>query len=323
MVLRKPTQFQLNKAFLGQKTRVLYIAGTARSGSTLLADLLSQNLDALNVGELKYIWDRGLLENWKCTCQESFKNCSFWRQVMDSLSRKNHALTKVLSDFSERGKKQNTDFRIRQNLFNSSDKIKQKIQRNNVYKQILHDLYATISEHSSNACIIDNSKEAIYGAFVSQLENLDFYTIHIVRDPRSVVYSQAFKKKKQFVDEGRSFEMGTSFFESIFSWYRQNLLIEKLHAGRKNYLQIRYEDLVADPKTINHVLKKIKKWGFENNGTKSTNHSFSGNPVRLLKNQKIRKKEPSEIKIPVAQKFLLFLLALPALIKYKYLKTCL
>lgn len=247
-----------------EKIKVLYIVGTARSGSTLLGNILSDERDFINVGELKYIWDRGIIDNWQCTCQYNFNDCLFWKKIINSLSIKNCDLTKILNEFSERGIIKNKRFRIRNLVFNSSKKIKQDISNNVNYLNILNDLYSGIKKQSNSSYILDTSKDAIFSEFLSQIKNIEIYIIHIVREPKSVVYSQVFRRKKQVIDKNRSFLMGTSFWKSIESWYFQNYLIEKLHADKENYFRIKYEDIVAkgDQNKLKEVYNKIEEWGF-------------------------------------------------------------
>ena len=63
--------------------RVLYMAGTGRSGSTLLARILDRADGVVAAGELRYLWQRGLLEDRVCGCGEPFSRCPFWTEVID------------------------------------------------------------------------------------------------------------------------------------------------------------------------------------------------------------------------------------------------
>ena len=61
---------------------VIYVAGAARSGSTLLASLLGQLPAAVNVGELYFLWDRGLIGGWRCGCGDPVPDCVLWSKVV-------------------------------------------------------------------------------------------------------------------------------------------------------------------------------------------------------------------------------------------------
>src|SRR5205814_5658195 len=68
---------------LAMTVRVLYLAGTGRSGSTLLARILDRADGVFAAGELRYVWQRGVLEDRLCGCGEPFSSCPFWTEVMD------------------------------------------------------------------------------------------------------------------------------------------------------------------------------------------------------------------------------------------------
>ena len=168
---------------------------------------------------------------------------------------------------------------------------------------------------------MDSSKDAIFAEFLSQIKNIEIYIIHIVRDPRSVIYSQVFRRKIQVIDQKRSFHMGTSFSKSITAWYYQNYLIEKLHANKEKYFRIKYEDIVAegDQNKMNDVFNKIKEWGFVSTENEKQDHSFSGNPVRFSENKKlILDKKKENKKGYLFMRTMIKLTTIPGRIRYRY-----
>src|SRR5438105_15565281 len=69
--------------FIEAPTTVLFIGGEGRSGSTLLDRMLGQLPGFFSTGELREVWNRGLIENLDCGCGLSFRSCSFWTAVGD------------------------------------------------------------------------------------------------------------------------------------------------------------------------------------------------------------------------------------------------
>src|SRR5580692_3233646 len=63
-------------------TVVLYIAGTGRSGSTLLASLLGEVDGVFSAGEVRYLWQRGLAESRLCGCGVPVRECLIWSRVL-------------------------------------------------------------------------------------------------------------------------------------------------------------------------------------------------------------------------------------------------
>ena len=62
---------------------VLYIGGSGRSGSTILDSILGQFEGFMSVGEVRFIWKRGLIDDRLCSCGEAFSDCPFWTEVLD------------------------------------------------------------------------------------------------------------------------------------------------------------------------------------------------------------------------------------------------
>ena len=61
-----------------QTVDVAYIAGSGRSGSTVLALLLGKLSDFVPIGGLTNLWERGLKRNYLCGCGSHFGECPFW-----------------------------------------------------------------------------------------------------------------------------------------------------------------------------------------------------------------------------------------------------
>ncbi len=60
---------------------LLCIAGTGRNGATLLTRMLGEVPAYVAVGELGYLWDKGLIKDQECSCGLPFRSCSFWELV--------------------------------------------------------------------------------------------------------------------------------------------------------------------------------------------------------------------------------------------------
>jgi hypothetical protein len=56
----------------------VYIMGYGRSGSTLFESILSARHNLNVFGELKYLAERGVLKNERCSCGSYARDCLFW-----------------------------------------------------------------------------------------------------------------------------------------------------------------------------------------------------------------------------------------------------
>ena len=63
-------------------TVVLYIAGTGRSGSTVLANILGEVDGVFAAGEVRFLWQRGLEEGRLCGCGLPVRECPVWGRVL-------------------------------------------------------------------------------------------------------------------------------------------------------------------------------------------------------------------------------------------------
>ncbi len=65
-----------------RRVKVLYFAGSGRSGTTIINNIIGQLDGAFAAGELRFLWDRGVVENRLCGCGRPFHDCPTWTTVM-------------------------------------------------------------------------------------------------------------------------------------------------------------------------------------------------------------------------------------------------
>lgn len=148
--------------------KIIYIVSVGHSGSTLLDLLVSSHSQVTSGGELKMLCqinkkDRGSkqLNFGSCTCGvRPLKNCSFWRQINDSLIEHNLSLDSLEVD--------------------SLDK--------QVFKVHNELLFKAIAKTSRCNWIVDSSKTGNRLAHLIEA-GFDVYPINLIRVPHGVVYS--------------------------------------------------------------------------------------------------------------------------------------
>jgi hypothetical protein len=138
---------------------VIYIAGSAHSGSTLLDLMLGAHPNVTSVGELQYLkkyWHN----NKFCTCGTPIRECKFWTSVIDS------ATDQAIDDWKHR-----------------PDRLNLTIQ--------------AISEYQETPIIIDSSKTPEQLDRLLRSETA-LSVIHLVRDGRAVAYSATKKGRDPY-----------------------------------------------------------------------------------------------------------------------------
>ncbi|HVX45604.1 MAG TPA: sulfotransferase [Mycobacteriales bacterium] len=209
------------------------MAGTGRSGSTVLANLLGETPGCVSVGELRYVWSRGLVEDRLCGCGEPFSGCPFWGQVRDRLEPDECAGARLATLLRIR--------RLPRLLLRRPDRLRADL---GPLAAALTGLYAAIDQVQPGV-IVDSSKLPSYARLLESLPELEVTVVHLVRDPRAAAFSWTrhkplTDKKVPAVMERRGAVKSTAL------WLLWNGLLGR-RAGRARYVRLRYEDLVADP----------------------------------------------------------------------------
>jgi hypothetical protein len=226
--------------------KVLYIAGWGRSGSTLLNNILGQLDNFVAVGELRYVWDRGVQNNQRCGCGEGFRQCAFWSRVFREAFGGFEGVSSV-------------EMVALREQFDHARKILQVGNINSAglerYRNSLVKLYKGVATVSAATVVVDSSKTPAHGRILQDSSDLELHVVHLVRDPRAVAYSW---QRKKPTAEG-SFMTQFSSTRSALLWNGMNTATEMLRRRHpERYLRIRYEDLVTAPReTLESVTKLV------------------------------------------------------------------
>ena len=267
-----------------KKTKVIFVAGSGRCGSTLINSILGQFSGAFSCGEVRYIWDRGFEDNSYCGCGERFLECPMWQGIIDEAFKDNELNAKKMVELRER-------VHTRQ-LFGVVLPFwrKRLVQALQPYLPALAELYDGIASVTGAEVIIDTSKFPTHGFALSLLPNVELYVLHLVRDGRAVAYSWQRRKQYGLDHNGDPIFMAQHHpAKSSYWWATWNAIIELLWR-RENYFRLRYEDFVLEPQSYT---QQILDWvGLDvsaetvvknNQVNLAPNHAVSGNPSRYAK----------------------------------------
>jgi hypothetical protein len=257
-------------------TRVLYVGGTGRSGSTLLARVLDRAGGVFAAGELRYVWQRGMLEDRLCGCGEPFSQCPFWSEVM----------RRAFGDDA-------VDARHMVDVQRSITRLRHVPRMLTIggpeapanYLETLSRLYRAVAEVSGCDLVVDSSKLPSYGFMLGHVPGLDVRFVHLVRDPRGAAYSWSRAKAQP---DGNGGMQRMSVLKSSSLWLAWNASAPRLFRDPMRYSLVRYEDLVAQPRDV--VDRILNFAGHVNAGTPfvgertvalERSHTVAGNPNRL------------------------------------------
>ena len=65
------------------RPRVLLVTGFGRSGTTLVNTILGSTPGVFAAGEVRFLWERGLVEGRRCGCGEPLQRCPVWGPVLE------------------------------------------------------------------------------------------------------------------------------------------------------------------------------------------------------------------------------------------------
>ncbi len=223
---------------------VLYVAGMPRSGSTLLDLMLGQLPGHCDVGELFYLWQAGPVRDQRCACGEVFSACPFWTEVgrvafggWDAVD-----VQEVLKLQASVDKTVYLPLVLAPRLFPS---YQRRLER---YTTILTELYAAIRHVSGADVVVDSTKRPSLAYILRRTRGVDLALVHIVRDPRGVVYSWSRQVELPAGAGPRSHLRRQSPILISRRWLTVNMMIGMLERLGVPRVLLRYEDLVRRPR---------------------------------------------------------------------------
>lgn len=266
------------------QVKVLLLAGSGRSGSTVLANLLGSVDGAFSGGEIRYLWERGLRDDRLCGCGEPFGRCGLWTAVLDeAVGGAGGVDVERLIATSRRGS------RIRHLPLMLLGQERRLVGRLDDYPARVADLYRAIATVTGCSLVIDSSKLPGYGYLLDRLDGIDLRVLHLVRDPRAAAYSWG--RQKPLRDGAASATMEQqSPAKSAVLWSVWNAAAAALWSGApERYLRLGYEEFVDRPRTsvarildfAGHHAELGSVFTGEHSARLGATHTVAGNPDRF------------------------------------------
>jgi hypothetical protein len=264
---------------------VVFIAGAGRSGSTVLDNILGNVDTFVSVGELRYIWERGFVDDRLCGCGLAFSACPFWRQVVrDAFGDPPEVDPRRMTELQQRG----TRVRHVPAILRSAGSGSRLLAGMDEYPSMMERLYRSIREVSGARVVVDSSKLPAYGHVVDRLPGVRMRVVHLIRDPRATAWSWLRKKALPDVGDSATMQQQRPLKASAL-WSVWNWTADRLWSGNADdYLRVRYEDFVRAPKeTVEAILRLVGEGGRPTPFTSPTTvrlnatHSVAGNPSRF------------------------------------------
>jgi hypothetical protein len=310
---------------------VLYVGATGRSGSTLLERILGQSSQCCAVGELAFLWERGLAANERCGCGERFRACPFWTRV----GKEAYGGWDRLDVEAVRALQHRVD-RHRYLAALAAPQLapghRRRLRR---YAELLAPLYRAIATVSERPVVIDSSKDASHALLLRRVPGIDLRLVHLVRRSHGVAYSLTKTVRKPEVTGAEAFMHRQSPAATALLWTTENLLLDCLRLLGVPSRRLRYEALVARPRESAGELLRLAgpapddgagpghraELGFihDDGVDLGVDHTVAGNPMRFRQGQvRLRADEQWRGAMPRGQRLAVTALTWPLLLRYGY-----
>jgi sulfotransferase family protein len=303
--------------------RVLYIGGMGRSGSTLLQAMLGQLTGFVAAGELRYIWQRGPIDDVVCSCGEVFSRCPFWIEVgqraFGGWDRLNIRDVVALQQSVDR-------HRYLPAIITQASRSR-FAARLGRYQDLIVRLYDALAAVAGASVIVDSTKDPPH-AFILRCAFGDRLRVaHLVRDSRGVAYSWTRRVQRPEVARGGAYMEQVRPSTMALKWMDYNLLFHLLALLGSPTVLLRYEDMVQAP---GDSLRRLIRLAGEPPPTERLpgesgsveirpEHTLSGNPLRFTAGQlSLRADERWRDDMPVSQRRLVSAITAPLLAAYGY-----
>jgi len=313
------------------RARVLSIVGPARSGTTIMGNILGEVGGIANAGEIRWLWRRGLMEGMPCGCGLPPVECPRWSAVLDTLRRTwlpaadDDAMTAGV-DAVVRAQDEILAPRNRVRAISAAAGRGTGWEALRCMRALTVDLCSSLVDVSGESLIVDTSKLPHLAAILAGAGEVDHYVLHLVRDPRAVAFSWQ-RRKPLPVAGGLSTMVTMGPVASVRNWVKSCVEAELLrrYVPRDRWMFLRYEDFAADAAaTVDRVLAFVgvrSPSPFVSPDTVQLggNHTMAGNPNRF-RTGSVRIDEDDEWKVRMARRDRLVITsaALPMLVRYGY-----
>jgi hypothetical protein len=259
--------------------------GMSRSGTTLLGEVLGQVPGLAFGGEFRWLWDQSASAG-ACGCGSPVPECPVWSQVLAEtaeLRPGEEYLPATARLMAAAVGRKHTWERTVGMLLNAQVKRADPAVAGQ-YGQRLVATYSSFLSQVGQEWVVDSSSEPSDAALLSGLASVDLRVVHLVRDPRGVVYSH---QRAESPALWSSPDLRSAYVAG--AWLTSNVMARLVlrRLGPARSMQVRYEDLLADPAgTLDRVLALVGAElpdGLITDGRVKlgVTHSAAGNPRRF------------------------------------------
>lgn len=223
--------------------RLVAIAGSGHSGSTLLALLLSQHQEVFNLSQSRDLW-RAWARNPLCACGSRLRSCPVYGRAVPRA-----AAVAGMADPARVQELKAAFFQAADGLPDWADPGARAWlrERHARYLAVIRSMLAEVAQATGSDRFVDASKSPQSSLALSLLPDVELRVLNLVRDPRAVAHS--------FRRSTGSAWVGLRYARE---WRNRQRRLDGLaeQLGRRSTV-LRYEDLARQPK---EALRAVHAW---------------------------------------------------------------
>ena len=264
-------------------TRVIFIGGLGRSGTTLLERMLGELPGVCPLGEIVHLWRRDVRDDERCGCGRRFSGCDFWqavgRRAFGGWDRVDVDRVLALRAAVER-----TRHIPRLARWHLPGGYGAQVAE---YAYFYTRVYEAAAAESGAAAVVDSSKHSALAYCLRWSADIDLRVVHMVRDSRGVAYSWT-KTVARPETDGRAQMTRYRPGRAALLWNAHNTALGWLARTGVPVHRLRYEELLADPAgavravaTFGGVPVDSLDFLDQSSVRLGTCHSAAGNPMRF------------------------------------------
>lgn len=219
------------------KSKIIYIAGYGRSGSTVVDIMLGMHPDIFGSGEIstmcRHVWQ----ENEYCACGNHLRSCDVWGPIMASWTKEHdpneyHTLQRMVEP-----------------LYAPARVLRQR--KLAAFLTQSRSMFHAIRTATGRPVILDSSKAPGRALALARDPHIDLRVIHLVRDARAVAHSMSRAIPLDVKKGVQKKIVPRSPLRTALRWRMYNSVAETLctRVSPQNSVRVRYEDLTRDPAT--------------------------------------------------------------------------
>ena len=236
------------------RTKVLYILGSTRTGSGILARILSTIEGTVYAGELRRLYSRGLRPDRTCSCGRQREECPVWSKLLVPGASYLEPSLDELRRIQEQASPDRHPWIAALRYLRRSSPPSANTAAGR-YLAAYSDLHHAFADVTGSPVVINSSKTPADAALLPLAPELTVVCIHMVRDPRAVAFSM--QRHAEKTSGLRSHIMAVV---AAARWLTRQLSSELLRKryGPDRWLSVRYERFVDDPApTVEAVAKML------------------------------------------------------------------